>query len=117
MHLEKYNASHAAYHGGDYNGVSCRRIVGNSTEIASGIKTILESKKDERCDQATIDKKVNELAHTLGLIDAAFFYQNIPHPSDEEKKSKPSCQCFIKALEEHWAKCHIKSSCNGAACC
>jgi hypothetical protein len=53
--------------------VSCQRIVGNSTEIASGIKTILESKRDERCDQATIDKKVNELEHTLGLLDAAFF--------------------------------------------
>jgi hypothetical protein len=43
MHLEKYNASsRAAYHGGDYNSISCQRIVGNSAEIASGIKTILE---------------------------------------------------------------------------
>jgi hypothetical protein len=73
MHLEKYNASHAAYHGGDYNGICCQRTVGNSTEIASGIKTIIESKKDERCDQATINKKVNKLEHNLGLLDAAFF--------------------------------------------
>ncbi len=51
MHLEK-NASRAAYHGDDYNGISCQRIVGNSTQIASGIRTILETKKDERCDQA-----------------------------------------------------------------
>jgi hypothetical protein len=31
--LEKYNVSHAAYHGGDYNGVSCQRLVGNCTDI------------------------------------------------------------------------------------
>jgi hypothetical protein len=98
MHLEKYNASHAAYHGGDYNGVSCQRIVGNSTEIASGIKTILESKRDERCDQATIDKKVNELEHTLGLLDAAFIYLNIPHPSDEEKKKQAKLSMLYQSI-------------------
>jgi hypothetical protein len=98
MHLEKYNASHAAYHRGDYNGVSCRRIVGNSTEIASGIKTILESKRDERCNQATINKKVNELEHTLGLLDAAFFYLNIPHPSDEEKKKQAKLSMLYQSI-------------------
>ena len=83
--LEKYYASRAAYHGGDYNGISCRRIVGNSTEIAKGIRMVLEAKRNESCEQDTIIKKINELEHMLGLLDTAFWYLNISHPTDEEK--------------------------------
>jgi hypothetical protein len=31
--LEKFDASRAAYHGGNFNGVACRRIVGNANKI------------------------------------------------------------------------------------
>jgi chromosome segregation ATPase len=88
MLLEKYKASRAAYHGGDYNGVSCRRIVGSCHEIVEDISKILLAKKNETCDDATINKKVQQLEHTLGLLDAAFYYLNIPHPTDEEKKKQ-----------------------------
>jgi hypothetical protein len=83
--LEKYNVSRAAYHGGDYNGVSCRRLVGNCGEIVEEIHNILKSKKNETCDNATISEKIKQLEHTLGLLDAAFYYLNIPHPTDDEK--------------------------------
>ncbi len=45
MVLEKYKASHAAYHGGDYNGISCQRIVGNSSDLTREIATVLQAKK------------------------------------------------------------------------
>jgi hypothetical protein len=43
--LEKFQASRAAYHGGDFNGVSCRRIVGNAKEISDAVRDILLWKK------------------------------------------------------------------------
>ena len=41
MVLEKYKASRAAYQGGDYNGVSCQRIVGKSSDITRAIAAVL----------------------------------------------------------------------------
>jgi hypothetical protein len=37
--------SRAAYHGGDFNGVCCRKIVGNSKAIADSVQVILKEKK------------------------------------------------------------------------
>jgi hypothetical protein len=46
MISEKYNASRAAYHGGDCNGLSCRRIVGKCIEMMKEVKIIVEAKKN-----------------------------------------------------------------------
>jgi hypothetical protein len=91
--------SRAAYHGGDYNGVSCRRLVGNCGEIAEEIHNILKSKKNETCDNATINEKIKQLEHTLGLLDAAFYYLNIPHPTDDEKAKASQA---AEALSKNW---------------
>jgi NACalpha-BTF3-like transcription factor len=97
--LEKYNVSRAAYHGGDYNGVSCRRLVGNCEKIMEEIQIILETKKNETCDNTTINEKVKQIEHTLGLLDVAFYYLNIPHPTDDEKiKAKYA----VEALSKQW---------------
>ena len=98
MVLEKYHASRAACHGGDYNGVSCRRIIGNCIEITKEVKTILEAKKNESCDKESINEKIYQLEQTLGLLDAAFFFLNIPHPTDEEKQKASDA---AKALSQH----------------
>ncbi len=45
LYLEKLKISRAAYHGGDFNGVCCRRIVGNSKAIADNVQVILKAKK------------------------------------------------------------------------
>ena len=45
LYLEKLKISRAAYHGGDFNGVCCRRIVGNSKAIANNVQVILKAKK------------------------------------------------------------------------
>jgi hypothetical protein len=57
LYMESIKISRAAYHGGDFNGVCCRRIVRNCKPIADNIRTILIAKKDERRDDTTIDKK------------------------------------------------------------
>ena len=99
MILDKYNASRAAYHGGDFNGVSCRRIVGNSDEIVKEIQKILHMKKDETCTDEMIDEKVKQLELTLGLLDAAFYYLNIVHPTADEKEKASQA---VSALSRHW---------------
>ncbi len=85
-HLEKFHASRAAYHGGDFNGVSCRRIVGNANEVSDGLREILLRKKDDECLDATINKEVDRFEQTLGLLDAAFSYLSILQPTEDEKK-------------------------------
>jgi len=62
--LEKFHASRAAYHGGDFNGVSCRRIVGNAKEISDAVRGILLWKKDEGCTDIKIHNKVDEFHQT-----------------------------------------------------
>jgi predicted metal-dependent hydrolase len=57
MLLEKYKASRAAYHGGNYNDVSCRRMVGSCHEIIEDIGKILLAKKNAMTLQST--KKYN----------------------------------------------------------
>jgi hypothetical protein len=46
LYLEKLRISRAAYHGGNFNGVCCRRIVGNSKVIANNVQGILKAKKN-----------------------------------------------------------------------
>jgi len=99
--LEKYKVSRAAYHGGDYNGVSCRRIVGNSSDIMQDITSVLQAKKDNSCSADEINEKMQQLDLTLGLLDAAFYYLNIPHPNNEEKERASEA---VKALSSQWRK-------------
>jgi hypothetical protein len=42
---------------------------------------------------------VKQIEHTLGLLDVAFYYLNIPHPTDDEKiKAKYA----VEALSKQW---------------
>jgi hypothetical protein len=84
--LAKYHVSHAAYHGGDFNGVCCWRIVGSAKPICDEIRAILVSKRDRSCEEIIIYNKMDNFENTLGLLDAAFAYLNILHPTDEEKE-------------------------------
>jgi hypothetical protein len=84
--LSKFLICRAAYHGGDFNGVCCRRLVQNAGNIIVEITPILLIKKDECCEQRNIEEKVEIVENTLGLIDAAFSYLNILHPTADEKQ-------------------------------
>jgi hypothetical protein len=52
-------------------------MVGSCHEIIEDIGKILLAKKNETCNDTAINKKVQQLEHTLGLLDAAFYYLNI----------------------------------------
>jgi len=55
--LANYTVSRAAYHGGEFNGVCCRRIVQSAKPICDEIRHILLSKRDQGCDEMEIKKK------------------------------------------------------------
>jgi hypothetical protein len=74
LFLEMFKVSHAAYHGGDFNGVSCRRLVANAQPISDELQKILIRKKNEACDDAIINEKVEDLETIMGLLDATFAY-------------------------------------------
>ncbi len=97
--LEKFDASRAAYHGGDFNGVACRRIVGNANEICQRVMEILVRQNCENCDEKTIKEIVDQLEQTLGLLDAAFAYLSIMYPTDDEKKKARDA---VDALSKQW---------------
>lgn len=83
--LEQFNILQAAYHGGDFNGVYCRRLVASVKLISNEIREILLWEKDWTCDDTAINNKVDELEVVLGMLDATFAYLNSLHPTEEEK--------------------------------
>ncbi len=77
--LEKFVASRVAYHGGDFNGVSCRRIFGNVNEVCEGVRKILVKQNFENCDEKMIKEIVDQLQQMLGVLDAAFARDWVEH--------------------------------------
>jgi hypothetical protein len=86
--LTKFAVEREVYHGGNFNGVCCRRIVGNAAPIVKELRAMIKMKKGSSCDDTVIDK-LDEFEHTLGLLDAAYAYLNVPFPSDDDKKRQP----------------------------
>ena len=72
MSYIKHKVSRAAYHGGDFNGVCCRRLVNNCHIIMKDITKIILAKKDERCDEMDVMHEMEKIEQLLGLLDAAF---------------------------------------------
>jgi hypothetical protein len=69
-------------------------------------KTIIKMKKDSKCECITIDDKLDESEHTLGLLDAAFAYLNVPCPNDKDRKNASEA---ASAPSNQWRKlgCNI----------
>ncbi len=83
--LAKFLISRASYHGGDFNGVCCRRLVQNADEVISEIKPVVLSKREKICEELTVCKKLDILQNALGLLDAVFAHLNKINPTPEEK--------------------------------
>jgi len=83
--LAKFLISRASYHGGDFNGVCCRRLVQNADEVISEIKPVILSKREKICEELTVCKKLDILQNALGLLDAVFAHLNKINPTPEEK--------------------------------
>ena len=99
--LYRYHIKREAYHEGDFNGVCCQRLVGNTAAIVNELRTIMKVKKDENCEDSTIDEKLDELEMTSGLLDAAFAHLNISYPNEDEKYKARQATL---ALADLWRK-------------
>jgi hypothetical protein len=75
--------------------------VDNSKIIAEEVRAILKS---NRCDDTTINIKVNELEQLLGLLDAAFAYLYIIYPNTDEKQKAREA---VAALIAFWRKADL----------
>ncbi len=74
-----------AYHGEDYNGVSCHNILRYVSEITEDLKNVLLSKKKLATPDEVAIENVNNIGQLLGLIDGAMASLMLVHPSEEEK--------------------------------
>jgi hypothetical protein len=54
--LKQFFILSAAYHGGDFNRVCCRRLVKNAAEITTRMKKILVLKRDSSCKVTAIEE-------------------------------------------------------------
>jgi hypothetical protein len=96
--LAKFLISCTSYHGDDFNGICCRRLVHSAKDIIQEIKTVLVQKKEDSCKERNIDEKMETVENTLGLIDAAFSYLNLLYPTEVEKKAQQD----VKTLMYYW---------------
>ena len=63
------------------------------------MEKLLVLKRDSSCEVTIIEEKVRTLEVTLGLLDTAFAYLNIYHPTEEEKTKAEEA---VMALANHW---------------
>jgi hypothetical protein len=57
--LGKYNTKREACHGGDFNGVFCRKVVANIVEIMLECHAIIMQEKDASCSDDEANKMCN----------------------------------------------------------
>jgi hypothetical protein len=97
--LDQYRISRGSYHGGDFNGVCCRKLVGNAKPITVEIRRILIAKKNEQCNESAVNKKMDDLEQLLGLLDSAYAYLSILYPNETEKQNAENA---VSALMHFW---------------
>jgi len=97
--LGKFCISRTSYHGGDFNGVCCRRLVQHAADIILDIKPILLAKKENACKETEVEEKLEKVENTLGLVDAAFYYLNVLHPTEDEKQEARQA---VQTLMTYW---------------
>jgi hypothetical protein len=99
--LETYSIQQEAYHGGEFNGVCCQRLVGNTQNIFNELRALTRTRKDDRCEDRLINEKLEKMELISGLLDAAFAHLNISYPNGEEKAKANKAVC---ALLAYWRK-------------
>jgi hypothetical protein len=97
--LGKYNAKCEAYHGGDFNGVSCRNLVANIVEIMLDFHAIVMQEKDDSCSDDEANKMCNGFLAVFCLIDAAFSALFVIDPTESEILDAEN---KVKKLMKEW---------------
>jgi len=90
--------------------------VGNAKPIIEEARKILLAKKNEKCNDMTIHRKMDEMDQLLGLLDSAYAYLYIFYPTDSEKEcAKEAVSALVKCwrkiilsmtLKAHIIECH-----------
>jgi len=73
--------------------------VRNAKDIIEEIKPILVSKRESCYEETEIEGKINTVENALGLLDAAFSYLNLLHPTDDEKQK---ARLAVNTLMQFW---------------
>jgi hypothetical protein len=97
--LEKYGAKREAYHGGDFNGVSCRHLVANISAIMEEFHPILLREKEVMCLDEEANEMCNPFLSLCGLIYGAFSSLLIIAPTESEILDADK---KLKRLMEEW---------------
>jgi hypothetical protein len=56
-----------ANHGRDFNGVCCRRLVGNMPNIFKELRALMRTKKDDSCEDSLINEKLEKIGNDIWL--------------------------------------------------
>ena len=103
-----------AFHGGEMNGVCCRRLLTNIEEIMIEMKDLTMDrlgegnaatrKNNRRCTAAKLTQVVDDYANIFQVLDVIFSLLRIPAPKEEEIKDLKEA---IFVLEILWAKMEL----------
>jgi hypothetical protein len=84
--------------------------VGNAKPITEEARKILLAKKNEKCDDTTIHRKMDDMDQLLGLLDSAYAYLKIfLFYWFRERMCYGSSLCSNEVLEENSIEHDIKS--------
>jgi hypothetical protein len=103
----EFGITHQSYHGGDFNSVSCRRLVKHIKKIMSKVSAVIMKRKDDALSDNEAKKTMTNFLKICGLIDAAFTALSIIDPTDAEMDA---AEANIKRLSLAW--CEEKLSMN-----
>ena len=84
--LKTYHIEVQAYHGGDFNGVSCRALLDHVEEIMSEIKKAVISgrKKPSNISDAEVHSKLDKYEDLLKMLDSTLSQMMIVNPTQSE---------------------------------
>ena len=105
--LERYEISSAAYHGGDLNGVSARRLMKFSTDIFTEIENyLLTYLHDDRCSDDYIKQVCSTYSSILSTLDVVTKNLRIISGKANENNYKALETAFI-ALRNSWEAANL----------
>jgi hypothetical protein len=73
-----------AYHGGDFNGVSCRNLVRNIQDIIKEVEVVVLREKANDVPVEEAKKKLDDFLQLCGMIDSVFASLSIIDPTEVE---------------------------------
>lgn len=109
---EVANATPEAYHGGDLNGVCCRRLLNNIDEIMRSVHVLCKRRRleaidamqeageeDTTCSEEELTEKIRTYTNLFLVMDNVFVLTRIIAPTEDEIDE---AERAIKALEIMW---------------